>query len=378
MGELSQLPQLAEAEGPPLDGSAQCLREMFAKAARQYSSNFAVRSLYQRGALGIEVNPGHESLDLTYEQLDKESDRVAAYFFGLGISKGQRCAAFLHNSVEWALLFWACVKLGVVFVSLDSSSIKRAALRRHFLQVTTPAVLVVADESAAEILEQHEPVIMQTVIAKTATELSKKLPNGWRSLRVDMLDPDQIGSAVKLIRDIHINHGDMVYMLFTSGTSGLPKACQYTNINVWATCISGKLFRSITSRDALAQHLPPSHLFACFDFILHWTAGATLVYPSKAFDAGSTLDAIHQMQCTQMSGKLDLRTCIPSSNVFYHFRCPKYASCTPESSLVHARKDSISSSDSVGRHNNSSTGTGYLYRSIQIRCFEGSRNLWHE
>src|SRR5271155_4825328 len=61
-----------------------------------------------------------ERQTLTYSQLDRESDRVAAGLARIGIQRGDRVAALLFNTPEFLPLWFGTVKLGAVFVPLNT------------------------------------------------------------------------------------------------------------------------------------------------------------------------------------------------------------------------------------------------------------------
>lgn len=55
---------------------------------------------------------------LTYEELNRESNRTANALRRRGVKKGDKLALLMNNSVEWVILWCACQKLGVVVVPL--------------------------------------------------------------------------------------------------------------------------------------------------------------------------------------------------------------------------------------------------------------------
>lgn len=105
----------------------------------------------------------------------------------------------------------------------------------------------------------------------------------------------------------------ILYICFTSSSSGLPKACPLANENSWAQAVAYEVSARATAvagtncdpRDqkplALA-HAPPSHSMGIRNMIGAWINGATVVIPSPAFEAKTTLQAINEVKCTHMSG----------------------------------------------------------------------------
>ena len=54
-----------------------------------------------------------------YGAFDRRTNRVANAFGAVGISKGDRVATFLSNSLELLEVYWAAAKIGAVVVPLS-------------------------------------------------------------------------------------------------------------------------------------------------------------------------------------------------------------------------------------------------------------------
>lgn len=283
------------------------MRSRLVEAVEKQPGSKAVVSLFQRpeSVLGIKSNTKQTFLTWTYDELNKEADRLAASLWQQGVFQGARVAVFLFNGAEWALLFWACVKLGATFVPLDPRSVSRVAEVRHYLNIVKPAVLVVSDELAAETMQQANAAEVDGINLKLVVDSQGRLGNGWTNLKDIFLAPDQFHPVLATIKEIKIDMDQNVIIVFTSGTSSLPKACPHNNTNLWVAWAATAPYLPLKSWDLLLQHLPPSHIFACINMMSHWIVGAAVVYPSRFFDAGATLKAIESLQCTHMSGKLD-------------------------------------------------------------------------
>ena len=56
---------------------------------------------------------------VSYRDLDRHTNRVANAFCALGVSRGDKVATFLSNSVEMLEVYWAAAKIGAVVVPLS-------------------------------------------------------------------------------------------------------------------------------------------------------------------------------------------------------------------------------------------------------------------
>lgn len=61
----------------------------------------------------------HQKKKLTFLELLKESDILAAGLLKLGLQKGDRLGLWAPNSIEWLITMMACARLGLVLVALN-------------------------------------------------------------------------------------------------------------------------------------------------------------------------------------------------------------------------------------------------------------------
>ena len=97
------------------------------------------------------------------------------------------------------------------------------------------------------------------------------------------------------------DYGEILVILFTSGTTSLPKACQLSYENMTAAAVAHRQNRHIYKNDRLVQHLPSFHALGSIPQLAFWLAGAAVVYPSRSFDARASLRAIEDEKCTHMA-----------------------------------------------------------------------------
>ena len=79
---------------------------------------------------------------LTFGDFRRESRRVAAGLRGLGLQRGDALAVWLPNFHEWLVLAYACGRLGLLMVALNTRL--RTAELTHLLSASRPKALVLA------------------------------------------------------------------------------------------------------------------------------------------------------------------------------------------------------------------------------------------
>ena len=317
---------LAEASGLPLTAHPSTPAEMLLETATRYPDNRAFVSMYQNSAR-YEPPPNTAKdgfLTWTYRQLDKKADDLAASLADQGLRAGMRLVVFLPNSAEWALLFWASIKLGTAFVPLDERAVSRRDHVDHFLSILKPSALFVSNAAHARILLENHPLQLNSIAIKAITEPAPSRVDGWQILEHFLvrdasshgLDPtnghpvpDEPAKTSSVMGHGEVRNGQkesdldsILYILFTSGTSGLPKACSISNRNVWASAMATNSFDRMDHTGVMLINAPPSHSLGISSILTPWFKGATAVIPSPVFDAKMTIETIDRLNCTHTSG----------------------------------------------------------------------------
>jgi fatty-acyl-CoA synthase len=110
-------------------------------------------------------------------------------------------------------------------------------------------------------------------------------------------------SGVMQERFVEVRPDDPACIMFTSGTTGQPKAAVLTHQALVNNAIAiGERMR-MSERDRLCAPVPMFHIFGySISALVCMTRGATLILPSEGFDASSTLAAVARERCTSLHG----------------------------------------------------------------------------
>ncbi|MEJ2867146.1 long-chain fatty acid--CoA ligase [Actinomycetospora sp. OC33-EN08] len=223
----------------------------------------------------------HGPTRTTYAELDDRVRRLAAGLRGLGVAPGDRVAYLGPNHPAFVETMFATTALGAVFVPLNT---RLAADEVAFAVAdTAPRILVVdPDVSTAAMLSSG--VSMAALLTLGGTFDALIMDTTERAEPVDT-DPDALA-----------------VLMFTSGTTGRPKAACLTHANLTWNALNVVVDVDLAGDEVCLLSAPLFHAAAlgmtCLPVLLK---GGTLVL-EQAFDVDRTLDLVERERVTVMFG----------------------------------------------------------------------------
>ena len=210
-----------------------------------------------------------EDRTLTYGELDREANRVAHWALSEGIGRGDRVALLLQNRPEYLVVVLGLAKVGTVTALLNTHIGGRALA--HALEVAGARHRVVGAECADRLAE----VQAGETVVWTLPDGEEPALDGTRDLAAALASapatPPPSGC-----RD-GLRKGDDLLYIFTSGTTGLPKAARMSHM------------RFLSHGDAMSAvtGYGPDDVVYCALPLYHGAGG--VVVPSTAMRAGAAV-----------------------------------------------------------------------------------------
>jgi amino acid adenylation domain-containing protein len=231
---------------------------------------------------------------LTYGDLEKQSNQLAHILLKAGCGKGDRVCILMPKSPEAVLSMLGALKAGCMHVPVDSES---------------PAVRI------ARILECCETrwILASGPVAPLLGELLAderlrgRISVGWldsqgapESLRPAFIRRDLNAAPEKALTQV-CQATDPAHILFTSGSTGMPKGVVITHSNVIAFVSWALQHFGIDHTDRFSGHTPFHFDLSTFDIFGTFAAGAELhlVPPGVAQLPPKLVDFIRNSRLTQ-------------------------------------------------------------------------------
>jgi acyl-CoA synthetase (AMP-forming)/AMP-acid ligase II len=211
----------------------------------------------------------------TFAALEQRADAYAGHLAARNVVPGSRVVVMTTNRPEFVVAVHAISKLGAAAVLLNP--VWKALEVEHALGLTQP-VHAVADGPAAELLSAR-------LGEKQVSDLDEGAPTTPTRGRIE--GPPDLSARVD----------DDVLLVFSSGTTGLPKAVRHTHASIGAAIVHWKDALGLGSQDRFQVATPPSHILGLLNLVTAISAGAA-VRLHRRFDLDEVL---HHIQADRMT-----------------------------------------------------------------------------
>ncbi len=203
---------------------------------------------------------------VSFGDIKKSSDNLAAYLSDKGIKEGDKVALFLRNSAEFIYAIFAVSKLGAVLVPINTF-LKSEELS-YILEDSGSTILIAS--------AMHDKVVN----GSRASSLCKFIL--WEGEEVAVSDIhlqfDEALSCDKSIDTQAKTLEDTAVIIYTSGTTGKPKGAMLSNKNILSNADSGRRTINIKPKDRIIVFLPMFHSFTfSIGLILPLSVGSSIV-----------------------------------------------------------------------------------------------------
>jgi amino acid adenylation domain-containing protein len=238
-----------------------------------------------------EARPGGAAIvsgagTLTYGQLETASNQLAHLLQNAGCQNGDRVCILMPKSAEAIVSMIGILKAGCMHVPIDVAT--PAVRIRHIFDscenrviLASGRVVPLLDELMSDDALRSRTTIIWLESLSSVTEVSASAVPEGRNFKASFLTRD-LKAAPETPLSQHRTASDGSHILFTSGSTGVPKGVVITHTNV-STFVSWALKHyGIDHTDRFSGHTPFHFDLSTFDIFGSITAGAQLhLVPSE-------------------------------------------------------------------------------------------------
>ena len=251
---------------------------------------------------------------LTYAALDRLSDRLAAWLHRRGVRRGDRVATLLQNTPQFVIVALASWKLAAILVPLNPMY-RVHELARLFADCR-PSAVVCHDDQWAAVVEASTGIV-EAACRLWASSRELQSRDDARVLPEPPTVPAPASQSLAAILAVDLDPGpvdasepsrpaadEVAVLLYTSGTTGLPKGAMLTHRNLVFNGRGCQSHFGLTPRSRIFGIAPLFHVTGLeAQMIAAFTAGASLVLTYR-FQPAVVLEALLEQRPTFVIGAI--------------------------------------------------------------------------
>jgi long-chain acyl-CoA synthetase len=211
---------------------------------------------------------GNEFVPITYGEMAARVRRLAAGLIGMGLEPGSRVCLFSPTRYEFTLLDYAIWAAGCATVTIYETS--SAEQVKWIVTDSGASVVICGDDERRKVLDNAlSDVDMDPEVFVIEDGLDDLLARG-----------EQVTDEQVMERAQSVTQQDLATLVYTSGTTGMPKGCELTVRNfVWTVTQAKSVLTEVLHPDAVTlMFLPLAHSFARIVQVGSVATGAKIAY----------------------------------------------------------------------------------------------------
>jgi len=222
----------------------------------------------------------------TYPEANRRVNRLAHSLLGLGLSKGDKVAVLLENSIEIVEVFLATAKTGIVIVPINFRLVSSEV--EYIVTNSDAGALIVHDEFTATV----EPIKarLKNIPPENYIAVGQAV-DGYRSYDSFLEDGDDAEPESEVAPE------DTWILIYTSGTTGKPKGVVRSHQSHIAFYLINAVDFGFNEHDYCMNVMPLCHINSTFfTFTFIYIGASVYIHPARSFRPEEIL-AIVEREC---------------------------------------------------------------------------------
>lgn len=236
---------------------------------------------------------GEKWVGQKYHEVRKKVIDLGSGLASLGVEKNDKVAILSRNNSIWALADYAIASLGAVSVTVYPSLVANQI--KYILEHSESKIVIVENSIQGEkilSIRKTLPLLESIITMEEVSEnddnilrFSDILKGGREYRKKNGFDLEKLAMAVK--------PDDTLTLVYTSGTTGVPKGVQLSHGNLVANVMAGKKVITVTQRDKFLSFLPLSHIFErMVGHYIPFSSGSSIYYAENLEKIGQNLQEV--------------------------------------------------------------------------------------
>jgi long-chain acyl-CoA synthetase len=222
-------------------------------------------------------------VEISYRELNEGASQVATGLIGLGVRAGELVGLCAPNSISWIIFYFGVLKTGAVAVTLSNNS--TAEELTTLLLHAKPRILFTTEDRVEGTKHTGCPVFLEKIICPNSgcdIDLKDLMNTGTKSFRA--VDRDRMDTAV---------------ILYTGGTTGIPKGVMLTHEGINFSSRALAYYERSTKEDLALCFLPFNHVFGQIHIMNSTFLSAGCLELLPAFDMDGVLSLMESGRVTK-------------------------------------------------------------------------------
>ena len=234
---------------------------------------------------------------LSFSEFNERTNRLGNALLNLGLKKGDKVACLLNNSLEFMEIYIACAKTGLVTVPIN-------------FRLSLKEIEYILDNSEARGYILAQKYVEPTERARTEVSLHfKEKLKGIRHIVIGEEAPKRYLKYEQLVAEaspeksaVKVNPEDTWIMLYTSGTTGVPKGVIRSHRSYISFFLINEVEFGFQNDDYGLVLMPLAHVNSTFySFVFTYIGASVYVHRETHFDPRELLELIQKERITYTS-----------------------------------------------------------------------------
>jgi long-chain acyl-CoA synthetase len=215
-------------------------------------------------------------IPITYGELYSDVAVIAGGLAALGLAPVEGKVAIIgDNRPEWAISYLAAACTGVVCIPIDKDLKETEVFNILYL---SESQVVIGDSKHMEMLIALQPKLPK-LAAIVCMDMERAAEKVISFEEVKRRGRERIASGRNDFTESLVSSGNLLAILFTSGTMGNSKGVMLTHGNVACNLVDAAKWVNFSAKDRFLSVLPLHHSYECTDgFLLALYVGCTISY----------------------------------------------------------------------------------------------------